>query len=705
MQSIVQTGLINAAMATLLALAVFTLTRFWRAPPIVYALWLLVLARLVSPPLIELSILGYLHPYLPSPEVIGTAQVPGPSAGPIALDRWGPGFSLDIERDGPSAGGGVGATGLTARQSDAWTTWIFLIWLTGSASSLLINGRRIVRFHRLIRFTPRAPGNLRARVSRIAGDLGLKRCPDVHLIEAPVCPMVWSLGSSPKLLLPVGLVARLDDEELSTLLAHELAHLRRRDHWVRWFEFFVRTLYWWNPVAWWAQRELHLAEEQCCDAWVLEAFPEKSEAYGKALLKALCYASEIQPQLPSIASGIGATQSIRRRLKMIASMRTKRSLSALERSTLVLAAALALPFFPAFAQQADEQPEEGRAREITFYKDINPLIQRNCFGCHPGIPLTNVAEVRPWGRVSQYLIQNPSIYENHAHFGDPLPAVNAEDQLTFELWIRGRLVIVSDVPGRVSYEQDIKPLIERNCLECHNKTPIGMSFDVYREVRPWAKAIGRLIGSEDLYSSHGGTQLERLLSKEAVATIRAWVSLGSPEGELVDLTPPGFEQSGKTTILNDRLQFSLPDLQGNVISSSDLRFRNKIVIVDVWGTWCGPCIAALPHLESLYQKYRQAGIEIVGIAYENSDNPSRRRAMIRAMQEEYGITYTLLDGGEKEDGIQRTLPAIQGFEAYPTTIFIDKSGVVRNVHVGFIAGQEVPFELMIRALLFERRVP
>ena len=131
--------------------------------------------------------------------------------------------------------------------------------------------------------------------------------------------------------------------------------------------------------------------------------------------------------------------------------------------------------------------------------------------------------------------------------------------------------------------------------------------------------------------------------------------------------------------------------------------QNKIVIVDIWGTWCVPCIAALPHLESLYQKYGQAGLEIIVIAYENSDDPSRRRAMIRAMREEYGITYTLLDGGEKENGIVRTLPDIQGFEAFPTTIFIDRSGVVRNVHVGFIAGQEVAFEQMIRALLFERR--
>ena len=55
--------------------------------------------------------------------------------------------------------------------------------------------------------------------------------------------------------------------EQDAVLAHELAHLKRRDHWVRRLEAIVLGLYWWYPGAWWARRQLERAEEECCDAW------------------------------------------------------------------------------------------------------------------------------------------------------------------------------------------------------------------------------------------------------------------------------------------------------------------------------------------------------------------------------------------------------------------------------------------------------
>src|SRR5437667_428240 len=83
----------------------------------------------------------------------------------------------------------------------------------------------------------------------------------------PVSPVLWTIGRTPRLLFPAGLLERLDREQREALLAHELAHWRRRDHWVRLVELAVLVLYWWHPVVWWARRELHEAEEQCCDAW------------------------------------------------------------------------------------------------------------------------------------------------------------------------------------------------------------------------------------------------------------------------------------------------------------------------------------------------------------------------------------------------------------------------------------------------------
>ena len=71
------------------------------------------------------------------------------------------------------------------------------------------------------------------------------------------------------LLWPANLAERLDDAARRAVLAHELAHLKRRDHWTAWLEVVVACLWWWHPVVWWARRELRHYAELACDAWVL----------------------------------------------------------------------------------------------------------------------------------------------------------------------------------------------------------------------------------------------------------------------------------------------------------------------------------------------------------------------------------------------------------------------------------------------------
>ena len=69
------------------------------------------------------------------------------------------------------------------------------------------------------------------------------------------------------------LLAQLDMREQRAILVHELAHLRRRDHWTNWFQLGLLAIYWWNPVAWWAHSRARRAVEECCDAWVVWALP------------------------------------------------------------------------------------------------------------------------------------------------------------------------------------------------------------------------------------------------------------------------------------------------------------------------------------------------------------------------------------------------------------------------------------------------
>ena len=121
--------------------------------------------------------------------------------------------------------------------------------------------------------------------------------------------------------------ARLDDDQRATLLVHELAHLRRRDHWVRCLELIATALYWWHPLVWWTRGRLRDAEEQCCDAWVTWLLPSCGRAYAQALLETVDFLSGARRALPPVASAAGQFPVLKRRLTMILHGTTPRRLS------------------------------------------------------------------------------------------------------------------------------------------------------------------------------------------------------------------------------------------------------------------------------------------------------------------------------------------------------------------------------------------
>ena len=133
--------------------------------------------------------------------------------------------------------------------------------------------------------------NVHDRARLLAERLGLRHCPRVWVVPAPISPLLWALVGEPRLLVPASLLERLTEEQWDTLLAHELAHLRRRDHWVRILELACLGLYWWHPAVWWARCRLREVEEQCCDAWVVWALPGAVETYATAPVEAVTYLS------------------------------------------------------------------------------------------------------------------------------------------------------------------------------------------------------------------------------------------------------------------------------------------------------------------------------------------------------------------------------------------------------------------------------
>src|ERR1700722_5348855 len=109
------------------------------------------------------------------------------------------------------------------------------------------------------------------RVQEWAGKLRI-RAPRVAMVRGLSSPLVGGLPQ-PVLLWPAGLEDQLPPEGVRAVLAHELAHLRRRDHWVRWLELFAGCVMWWNPLFILVRRKIRQYAEQACDAWVVNLLP------------------------------------------------------------------------------------------------------------------------------------------------------------------------------------------------------------------------------------------------------------------------------------------------------------------------------------------------------------------------------------------------------------------------------------------------
>jgi thiol-disulfide isomerase/thioredoxin len=137
--------------------------------------------------------------------------------------------------------------------------------------------------------------------------------------------------------------------------------------------------------------------------------------------------------------------------------------------------------------------------------------------------------------------------------------------------------------------------------------------------------------------------------------------------------------------------FELDDIGGNKISKGT--YAGKVMIVDIWGTWCPPCRAEIPHFVELDKKYREKGLQIVGLNREQTDDADEAKALITKFNESQGVTYPCALITEE---IMGQVPQFQGF---PTTLFIDRKGTVRLKVVG-ARGPEF-LEGVVEALLAE----
>jgi thiol-disulfide isomerase/thioredoxin len=150
--------------------------------------------------------------------------------------------------------------------------------------------------------------------------------------------------------------------------------------------------------------------------------------------------------------------------------------------------------------------------------------------------------------------------------------------------------------------------------------------------------------------------------------------------------PEAADPASHTSVRNPKepLQFSFPDLSGRIVSNSDDRFRGKVVLVDISGSWCPNCHDEAPFLQAMYRKYHSQGLEIVTLNFEDSPEQLANPARLRAFIKDFGIQYIVLQAGTTQQ-LHDKLPQAVNLDAYPTTFFIGRDGLVREAHAGFAA--------------------
>lgn len=124
-----------------------------------------------------------------------------------------------------------------------------------------------------------------------------------------------------------------------------------------------------------------------------------------------------------------------------------------------------------------------------------------------------------------------------------------------------------------------------------------------------------------------------------------------------------------------KLDFDLENVDGGRVSHAS--FGGKVVVVDLWATWCAPCRKGIPHFIELQKKFKREGVAVLGVSMDNADNPSSALPTVRAFIEEQGFNYACAMG---DKSFAATVP---GQQILPTTIFMDQSGMVRYIARGY----------------------
>jgi thiol-disulfide isomerase/thioredoxin len=202
---------------------------------------------------------------------------------------------------------------------------------------------------------------------------------------------------------------------------------------------------------------------------------------------------------------------------------------------------------------------------------------------------------------------------------------------------------------------------------------------------------GEMHGDELYLSAFDGSHVYLLRAKVApdgklrgkfwsgLAWVEDWTAHRDAAAALAD--------ANKVTTIRDdtwSFGFTFPDETGKPVSLAAERFRDKVVVVTLAGSWCPNCHDATAFWAPFYEQNRERGVEVVGLMFEHFGDFERAAHAVSEFRRKFGIGYpTLIAGISDKDDAATRLPQLNGVFAFPTTLFIDRRGRVRRIHTGF----------------------
>lgn len=370
----------NVVVAAVLAAAVALAGRlsFIRnRPAVLHLLWLLVLVKLVTPPLLPIPIYPASEREMvdSSAAVVeaGDRQIRQPEVDMPAASAAGASDRAEPDRAGIENSTPVAPVAKASpaephdvREQVPWSSapsegasipWASVLLASSLLGTLFIVLRGVLvsrKVSRLIRRASWGNARLQSIATSAAAQMRIHIPLRVCVVSGRITPLLCVRWRSAVVVLPESLAGQYCDQQISCIIAHELAHFRRKDHWCNAFSFLVCALFWWNPVAWWAAREMRSVQEWCCDAVVVKHSGVERRLYAQTLLGVIEFIRNDPVPVPVSAAGFGNSSSLERRFKMLARKQLDPGLS-LWGIAIVVAVIAALPCFPMAAQSpADE---------------------------------------------------------------------------------------------------------------------------------------------------------------------------------------------------------------------------------------------------------------------------------------------------------------------------------------------------------------